>query len=83
MLIKYFDNTGRIKIDSRVLEAMSLYLNDFVGNASSKVLTKIHLNQRIGLSATADRKFNDIGNKTDSSIKDYFFATRNFLFLNH
>ena len=65
MLINYFDNASTTKIDSRVREAMSPYLNDFVGNASSKVLTKIHLNQRIGLSATADRKFNDIGNNTE------------------
>jgi len=76
MSINYFDNASTTKIDSRVVEAMSPYLNDFVRNASSKVLTKIHLNQRIGFSATADRKFDDIGNKSDSSIKDYFFARR-------
>ena len=35
----------------------------------SKVLPKIHLNQRIGLSATPDRKFDEIGNK---SIEDFF-----------
>ena len=35
----------------------------------SKVLPKIHLNQRIGLSATPDRKFDDIGN---NSIEDFF-----------
>lgn len=83
MSINYFDNAATTKIDSRVLKAMSPYLNDFVGNASSKVLTKIHLNQRIGLSAPANRKFDDIGNKTDSSIKDYSLATRNFVLLNH
>ena len=38
-------------------------------NNISKVLPKIHLNQRIGLSATPDRKFDDIGNK---SIEDFF-----------
>ena len=38
-------------------------------NNISKVLLKIHLNQRIGLSATPDRKFDDIGNK---SIEDFF-----------
>jgi len=35
MSIKYFDNASTTKIDSRVLEAMSPYLNDFFGNASS------------------------------------------------
>lgn len=35
----------------------------------SKVLPKIHLNNRIGLSATPDRKFDEIGNK---SIEDFF-----------
>jgi superfamily II DNA or RNA helicase len=35
----------------------------------SKVLPKIHLNHRIGLSATPDRKFDEIGNK---SIEDFF-----------
>lgn len=38
-------------------------------NNISKVLPKIHLNQRIGLSATPDRKFDDIGNK---SIEEFF-----------
>jgi superfamily II DNA or RNA helicase len=38
-------------------------------NNISKVLPKIHLNQRIGLSATPDRKFDEIGNK---SIEDFF-----------
>lgn len=38
-------------------------------NNISKVLPKIHLNQRIGLSATPDRKFDDIGN---NSIEDFF-----------
>ena len=38
-------------------------------NNISRVLPKIHLNQRIGLSATPDRKFDDIGNK---SIEDFF-----------
>lgn len=38
-------------------------------NNISKVLSKIHLSQRIGLSATPDRKFDDIGNK---SIEDFF-----------
>ena len=38
-------------------------------NNISKVLSKIDLNQRIGLSATPDRKFDDIGNK---SIEDFF-----------
>ena len=38
-------------------------------NNISNVLPKIHLNQRIGLSATPDRKFDDIGNK---SIEDFF-----------
>jgi superfamily II DNA or RNA helicase len=38
-------------------------------NNISKVLPKIHLDQRIGLSATPDRKFDDIGNK---SIEDFF-----------
>ncbi|WP_134355968.1 DEAD/DEAH box helicase family protein [Flavobacterium psychrophilum] len=38
-------------------------------NNISKVLPKIHLKQRIGLSATPDRKFDDIGNK---SIEDFF-----------
>ncbi|WP_374175278.1 DEAD/DEAH box helicase family protein [Flavobacterium tructae] len=41
-------------------------------NNISKVLPKIHLNQRIGLSATPDRKFDDTGNK---SI-EYFFDDR-------
>lgn len=35
MLINYFDNASTTKIDSRVLEAMSPYLNDFFGNSSS------------------------------------------------
>ena len=35
----------------------------------SKVLPKIHLNHRIGLSATPDRKFDEIGN---TSIEDFF-----------
>ncbi len=35
----------------------------------SKVLPSIHLDQRIGLSATPDRKFDDIGN---NSIEDFF-----------
>jgi cysteine desulfurase len=35
MSINYFDNASTTKIDSRVLEAMSPYLNDFFGNASS------------------------------------------------
>ena len=35
MSIKYFDNASTTKIDSRVLEAMSPYINDFFGNASS------------------------------------------------
>lgn len=35
MPIKYFDNASTTKIDSRVLEAMSPYLNNFFGNASS------------------------------------------------
>lgn len=38
-------------------------------NNISKVLPKIHLNHRIGLSATPDRKFDDIGNK---NIEDFF-----------
>lgn len=38
-------------------------------NNISKVLPKIHLEQRIGLSATPDRKFDEIGNK---SIEDFF-----------
>lgn len=35
MRINYFDNASTTKIDSRVLEVMLPYLNDFFGNASS------------------------------------------------
>lgn len=35
MGINYFDNASTTKIDSRVLEVMLPYLNDFFGNASS------------------------------------------------
>lgn len=38
-------------------------------NNISKVLPSIHLNKRIGLSATPDRKYDDIGNE---SIEDFF-----------
>ncbi len=38
-------------------------------NNISKVLPKIHLENRIGLSATPDRKYDDVGNK---SIEDFF-----------
>lgn len=46
-------------------------------NNISKVLPKIHLGQRIGLSATPDRKFDDTGNK---SIEDFFNDEPPFVF---
>jgi cysteine desulfurase len=35
MSINYFDNASTTKVDSRVLEAMLPYFDEFYGNASS------------------------------------------------
>lgn len=82
MLINYFDNASTTKIDSRVREAMSPYLNDFVGNASSKVLTKIHLIKELDFQQLLTENLMILEIRL-SSIKDYSRATRNFVLLNH
>jgi len=46
-------------------------------NNLSKTLPKIHLQKRIGLSATPDRKYDDIGNK---SIEEFFNDSPPFVF---
>ncbi|MAB47205.1 MAG: DNA repair helicase [Flavobacteriaceae bacterium] len=46
-------------------------------NNLSKTLPKIHLQKRIGLSATPDRKYDDIGNK---SIEEFFNDSPPFVY---